>query len=278
MKTDAVAAFARLVALSELGPRYVGAPGHERARELLRGWLRGADELYEHGFAHTFFGEPRDCRNIVARFGGERRGRVVLATHYDTRPWADRDPDEARRREPVPGANDGGSGTALLAQMAQWLGEARERPTLDLVFFDAEDWHDIDGNEVSLGASRFVEDLAGGDPPDAVVVADMIGGRGVMLDVDVNCQHHDPSYALTLELFQLGRSQGLPACAMKKQHPYKWIGCDHTPFQLAGIPAAILIDMDYPQWHTLADTPDACDAESLAQVARLLEAFVFGLR
>ncbi len=273
---DAEKAFARIVAQHALGPRHAGTPGHARAQELLSEWLAGADERKDHVFSAEFFGKSVTCKNLWGRFVGREPGRVLLGTHFDTRPWADRDPSPARQREPVPGANDGGSGVALLAELATELTQRRDRPTVDLVFFDAEDWHDIDGHEVSLGARRLVGDMAASDRPDAVLIVDMVGGRGLTLDVDVSCQDHDPSYSLTLTLFQLGRALGLPAFSLAKEHPYKWITCDHSPFQAAGIPAAILIDIDYPEWHTTSDVPERCDPASLRQMAQLLEAFLFG--
>ncbi|MBI5510040.1 MAG: M28 family peptidase [Deltaproteobacteria bacterium] len=272
---DPQRAFARLVLQHELGPRFVGSPGHGRAQELLRGWLAAADVAGEQVFVERFFDREVTCRNLWGEFAGDQPGRLLLGSHYDTRPWADLDPDEARRREAVPGANDGGSGVALLCELAVELKERRNRPTVQVVLFDAEDWHEIDGKEVSLGARHFAAELAGPERPDAVIVVDMVGGRDLMLDVDVNCQAHDPSYRLTLGLFQLGHALALPACSLKKAHPYKWIGCDHTPFMAAGIPTALLIDLDYPEWHTTADRPAACAAESLGQMGSLLDAFLF---
>jgi len=266
--------FARIQAHHRLGPRFVGSPGHARLHGLLESWLSPADWLRQHTFEDTFFGARVTCRNFWAHFRGDRPGRILLGTHFDTRPWADRDPDPARRRDPVPGANDGGSATALLAELATYLSKERSRPAVDIVLFDAEDWHEIDGKEVSLGSRRFVADLADYDRPDCVLILDMIAGRDLCLDVDVNCQTHDQSYALTLDVFQLGRAAGLPAFGMNKPHPYKWIGCDHTAFMEAGIPSAILIDLDYPVWHTVEDTPTHCDPDSLRQMARLVETFL----
>jgi glutaminyl-peptide cyclotransferase len=273
---DGGRAFGRIVAQHELGPRFAGSLGHARAHELLSGWLASADERKDHLFDAEFFGKSVACKNLWGRFRGNEPGRILLGTHFDTRPWADRDGDPARQKLPVPGANDGGSGVALLAELATLLESRRDRPTVDIVFFDAEDWHDIDGHEVSLGARRFVGDLDPRDRPDAVVIVDMVGGKNLTLDIDVTCQDHDPSYALTLSLFQLGRVLELPAFSLKKPQPYKWIACDHSPFSAAGIPSAILIDIDYPEWHTTEDLPDRCDPDSLAQVGRLLEAFLFG--
>lgn len=263
-----------LLAQVALGPRIVGTPGHQQAHALLYGWLKSADWRREHTFEDVFFGQAVACKNLWGHFSGTQPGRLLLGSHFDTRPWADNDPDPARRRDPVPGANDGASGVALLAALTAHLVAHRERPSVDIVFFDAEDWHDIDGHTVSLGAQRFAADLSPADRPDQVVIVDMVAGSSLMLDVDVNCQDHDPSYALTLELFQLGHSLGLPAFTLKKPAPYKWIGCDHSPFAASGIPSAILIDIDYPPWHTVSDLPQHCSVDSLAQIAQVLEAYI----
>ncbi len=269
-------AFARIVAQHALGPRYVGSDGHEKVRALLREWLAGADTLHEQRFVESFFGQEVECGNLWARYDGDRPGRILLGSHFDTRPWADRDPNPARRRQPVPGANDGASGVALLAELASELATRRQRPTIDIVFFDAEDWHDIDGHEVSLGARRFVESLAADDRPERAIIVDMIAGEDLMLDVEVTCQEHDGSYDLTLALFQLGRSLGLSCFELAKDHPYKWITCDHSPFLEAKIPSCVLIDIDYPEWHTTRDLPEHCSAASLAQVGKLLDEVIFG--
>lgn len=269
----AARAFNRLIMLQELGARYCGAPGHLGAQHLIRSWLGGADAVREHAFTETFFGRDVGCVNLWARMDGLRSGRLLLITHYDTRPLADR--DHLQPTAAVPGANDGGSGTVLLAELVDTLKSQRDRPTVDLLFCDAEDWHDIDGKRVGIGATRFVEQMAEDQRPDACLEVDMVAGRDMVLDVDVNCQEHGPSYDLTLDLFRLGRSLGLPAFSMRKEHPYKWIECDHLPFMKAGIPSALFMDLDYPQWHTRADTITACSPTSLAQIVQVLLAWIY---
>jgi len=265
--------FELLAELQGLGARYCGSPGHRAAQALLRHWLSGADEVREHRFTETFFGKDVACVNFWARLHGEQPGRLLLLTHYDTRPWADRDPVDPRA--PVPGANDGGSGTVLLAALLATLAARRARPTVDLLFCDAEDWHAIDGKEVGLGAARFVAAMTADQRPDACLEVDMVAGHDVVLDVDVSCQRHDPSYALTLSLFQLGRQLALPAFSMVKPEPYKWISCDHLPFMEAGIPTALFMDLDYPEWHTRRDTVDACSPASMVQIAQVLLAWIY---
>lgn len=278
MSPDAIArrAFARLAELQALGPRFCGSHGHLRAQELMRAWVAAADVQGEHAFEETFFGVATRCVSFTATMRGDAPGRIMLVTHYDTRPVADEDPED--RAAPVPGANDGGCGPALFRELLEVFANDRARPTVDLVFLDAEDWHELDGKVVALGAHKYVEALAPEAYPDACLEIDMVAGRNLMLDVDVSCQEHDGSYALTLQLFQLGRALGLRAFDLAKQHPYKWIQADHLPFMLAGIPSALFMDTDYPEWHTRADTIEACDPRSLAEVTTVVLAWIYGER
>jgi len=272
---DAGRAFDRIAAQTALGPRVVGTPAQAQMHALLRSWLAGADWLREQEFGDTFFGHDAVCRNFWAHFAGKKPGRVLFGTHFDTRPFADCDPEPARRHEPVLGANDGGSGTALLAELALELAVRRDRRSVDLVFFDAEDWHDVDGKQVSIGSRHFVHELCADERPDAVVIFDMVGGRDLQLDVDAHCQNFPNSLELTTQLFGIGRALDLPAFSLDKAQPYKWVICDHTPFMTAGIATALMIDLDYPVWHTTHDAADFCAADSLGQMAALIEACLF---
>ena len=182
---DAQRAFRRLFEQHALGPRFVGSAGHRAAHGLLHEWLSGADELSRATLRGAFLRQPRSSAATSGRASpaSARGGCCSVRTSTHDR-LADRDPDEGRRRDPVPGANDGASGTALLAELAVELAERRDRPSVDIVLFDAEDWHEIDGKEVSLGARRFVAELDEAERPDAVIIVDMVAGRDLMLDVD----------------------------------------------------------------------------------------------
>ncbi|MBC7795172.1 MAG: M28 family peptidase [Clostridia bacterium] len=267
-------AFVKLATLQTLVPRYCGTEAHKAAQLLMREWAVKADSVREHTFDDDFFGVPTTCVNVAATLRGDALGRIMLVTHYDTRPVADCDPVD--RSAPVPGANDGGCGPALFAELIDVFKSDRNRPTIDLVFLDAEDWHALDGKVVALGARKFVEALEPADFPDACLEIDMIAGRTVMLDVDVSCQQLDSSYALTLELFQIGRAFGLESFNLAKKHPYKWIEADHLAFQEAGIASAIFMDTDYPEWHTRADTIEACDPRGLADVTMVVLRWIYG--
>jgi hypothetical protein len=108
--------------------------------------------------------------------------------------------------------------------------------------------------------------------PEAAVILDMVGGRDLRLDTDAHVLHHPPSLALTRRLFAAGRR--LDARAFGSGSPsgdkVRYIVSDQYPFMLAGTPACLLIDLDYPEWHTQEDRPEAMSGRSLATIAGAL--------
>lgn len=254
-----------------LGPRFVGSSGHRETHDWIDRRLR-APERRDHHFVERFFGVDVPCCNFVGRFPGRAPGRILIGTHFDTRPWADRDPDPSRRRDPVPGANDGASGVAVLVALSHWLPAYTDRPTVDLVFFDAEDWHGIDGKEVCIGSRRFAAGME--EPPNEVLVVDMVGARDLKIQFDLSVRRHGPSAELSLAVHRAGRAQGLAAFCRRDLTSSLWIVDDHTPFMDRGIASCVLIDMDYERWHTVADTLEACSPNSLSEMLEFLRRWV----
>jgi glutaminyl-peptide cyclotransferase len=262
-----------------MGPRVPGSPAHDRLADELASRLGGAGaEVHVQPFAARFHGRAVACRNVVGVF---RCGRpavplALLGTHFDTRPIADREPDPRLRDEPIPGANDGGSGTAVFLHLLEWLRRAGAGGGLGcdvaVAFLDAEDLGDIDGNPFSLGAEHLAVDPPEGmGHPEEVVVLDMVGGRDMVLDVDAHAFHHAPSRRLTADLFALGTSRGLAPFARDKPGRVKYVVSDQWPFLRRGVPSCLLIDLDYPQWHTQADLPDAMSGASMAAIEAALK-------
>jgi Zn-dependent M28 family amino/carboxypeptidase len=208
--------------------------------------------------------------NVVARFRPELTQRVLFGAHWDTRPWADRDPEPAKRHLPVLGANDGASGVAVLLEAARLLKKNPPAIGVDIVFFDGEDLGtEVDPNGWFRGSTRYVEQIASRKPPLFVVVLDMVGKRDLALHWEGN------SRKLASNIVDLvwteASSLGVRSFRSDVRHT---IYDDHTPFLNAGIPAIDVIDFDYPEWHTTHDTPDKCSAESLGGVGKVLLSLV----
>jgi Zn-dependent M28 family amino/carboxypeptidase len=157
----------------------------------------------------------------------------------------------------MPGANDGGSGTAVLIHLLDWISRGEFTRDIAVAFFDAEDLGDIDGKPFSIGASHLADTPVTGFDPEEVLVLDMVGGEGMIFDIDAHSILHPPSRRLTREIFRIGASRGYSPFTAHKPNRLKSIISDQYPFLRRGTAACLLIDIDYPQWHTQADAPEA---------------------
>ncbi|MFZ6031392.1 MAG: M28 family peptidase [Chloroflexota bacterium] len=244
------------------GPRTVGSQAHERAVD----WM--VAELKKSGWEVEIQETPHEqapLRNVIAKRGSGNPW-VLLGAHYDSRFVADEDPDPALRTQPVPGANDGASGVAVLLELARVF--PKDAPgQVWLAFLDAEDNGRIAGWDWILGSLALAERFEGDVPkPDAVVIVDMIG------DADLNIyRERNSDAALTDQLWQQAEALGYPQFIDQPRH--RMID-DHIPFRDAGIPAVDIIDFDYPYWHTTADTLDKVSAESLDAVGETVLAWL----
>lgn len=241
------------------GPRTPGSSGHARVRD----WMRL--ELSEAGWdsrvqSAEMLGHP--VQNVIA-FRGDERPQIILGAHYDTRLVADNDPDPSKQRDPVPGANDGASGVAVLLELARVL--PTDSVSVWLVFFDAEDNGRIEGWDWILGSRAFVDALE--FHPEAAIIVDMIGDADQNIYIERNS---DPE--LVQEIWGIAAELGYEQSFIPMQK-YSILD-DHTPFLEAGIPAVDIIDFDYPYWHTTEDTVDKVSAESLEVVGRTLQEWI----
>lgn len=261
VRFDGQRAYADVATQVAFGARMPGSEGHAKVQEWMREELESAGWQVEVQESEAL-GHP--IQNIVAR-RGDASPQIILGAHYDTRMFADNDPDPANHSLPVPGANDGASGVAVLLELARVLPD--DTVPVWLVFFDAEDNGRIPGWDWILGSREFVRN----NPlqPQAVVILDMIG------DADLNIykeRNSDPD--LTEEIWAVANSLGYGNVFIPE---YKFSMLDdHTPFLEAGIPAVDIIDFDYPYWHTVQDTPDKVSAESLQAVGETIQTWVLG--
>jgi Zn-dependent M28 family amino/carboxypeptidase len=187
---------------------------------------------------------------------------IILGAHYDSRLLADQDQGPGQVG-PVPGANDGASGVAVLLELARTL-PSHTLP-IELVFLDAEDNGDLPGWDWLLGSRAFVAVLT--EKPRAAIILDMIGDANLNIYIERNSNPQLVDSIWTQAAALGYADEFIPAAK------YSMLD-DHTPFLEAGIPAVDIIDFDYPYWHTASDTADKVSAESLQIVGRTMWAWL----
>jgi glutaminyl-peptide cyclotransferase len=196
-------------------------------------------------------------QNIIAS-RSEITPQIVIGAHYDSRLLADQEKGPGKN-EPVPGANDGASGVAILLELARTL-PSKSVP-IWLVFFDAEDNGGIDNRQWIMGSRAFVSLLT--EKPQSAIIVDMVG------DSDLNIYMEGYSNAvLTRDIWAQANALGYGNNFIPTIKYYMLD--DHTPFLEAGIPSVDIIDFDYPYWHTSTDTADRVSAYSLQVVGETL--------
>ncbi len=246
-----------------LGPRIPGTTGQD---QILK-WLN--EELLQYKWKVEFQVheiKAKTITNLVASRGEDGK-YILLGAHYDTRIYADRDPNPGKRSLPVPGANDGGSGVAVLLEMARILPDDLPTP-VQIVFFDAEDNGGIGDWDWILGSRAFVQQME--IPPEAAIIVDMVGDADLKLYKEYNSD-----VDLMEQIWEQARFLGYNEVFLSE---YKFsVLDDHTPFIEAGIPAVDIIDLDYPYWHTVDDTADKVSVESLQIVGDTLLAWILSL-
>lgn len=265
---DGERAFRFLQDQCALGTREPGSPGHTRAKTFFESFLKTQKGAYSRD-DFTYRDSLRKIRlpltNFSIRFKGASRERLLFCAHWDCRPWADRDKNPLFRAMPVPGANDGASGVAVLMELCMAFSEKPPVKSVEIVLFDGEDYGSP-GREHQwcLGSKRFASRA---NPKDYLyaVLLDMVGDKNLLIPMEPLSMERAP--AVVQKVFDTARLLNLSAFSPR---PGPGVYDDHIPLLDRGIPAVDLIDFDYPAWHTTADTPDQCSPKSLESVGRLL--------
>lgn len=274
---DAARAFGYLKAICDIGPRPAGSAANEKQRLMVaEHFKKNGLEIKEQAFdaVDPSNRQRKRLTNLIGLWQPEKKRRVVLGAHYDTRPFPDQDPDPAKRRSRFIGANDGASGVALLMEIANHLPKLTSEWGVDLVLFDGEELVYQEGDPYFLGsrhfARQYLAQTRGRDwKYDAGLVLDMVADKDLLIEQEQYSMEYAPnvvrdlwSVAARLGEKRFSRSVG-PA-----------VLDDHIPLNQAKIPTADVIDFEYPHWHTADDTPDKCSGESMAAVGRVVTAWL----
>jgi hypothetical protein len=248
-------ALAHVQALVDLGPRPPGSDAIIRARAYIEEQLESSGwKVTEQGFTdQTPRGEMKFV-NLVARFGGATKPAFLLCSHYDTKIF------QGFR---FVGANDGGSSTGLLVELARVLAMQPELARkVELVFFDGEEaFEDFSDTDGIYGSRHFARELMNNGSAKSFrggMLFDMVGDK----ELDITLPPNSPS-AITAGIFAA-------ADALKVRNHFTYfdqnVTDDHTPLNAVGIPVVDLIDFHYPPWHTAEDTMDKLSPQSLHTV------------
>jgi len=272
-------AYEYLLEQCKMGPRFPGAPGHEKLKGFLVDFLKPrADSIIIQDFTAKIKADGTDLEltNVIALFRGRSEKSLLIGAHWDTRPRAECHPEAGKRGYPIIGANDGASGVAILLHLAELLDKKMPLKTVYLVFFDGEDWgYQGSTEDFCLGSKYFANKLPVPKPNEAIVI-DMVGDK--ILSIPIERFSYEFAPEMVKKIWNIARKRGY------RQFEYRlgsYIYDDHVPlYRIAGISSIDIIDFEYPDrfhnyWHTLYDTPDKCSPKSLEVVGQVLLDYIF---
>lgn len=270
---DGNAALAMTQQQCDFGPRVPGTAAHAKCADWLIQTLQASCDtvLLQTGKVQTARSGQIDIKNIIGVINPDAQRRLLLLAHWDTRPWADNDPDPANHNKPVMGANDGASGVGVLLQLARQLKEVGTTIGVDILLVDAEDLG-VDDNEESwaLGAQYWTQHPhVEGYKPIFGILLDMVGSA----DATFTREYYSVQYAGGFGDLVWGNAVGNHF----KNVQGGAVTDDHIFINRAGIPCIDIIDLRSdsetgfcPEWHTTHDTMDGISAATLAEVGQTL--------
>lgn len=286
---NADSAYTHIARQVSFGPRVPGSEGHAMCRNYIMGVLEsiGVDTvIVQSAVVEAFNGDKLPIANIIARINSEKDRRVLLAAHWDTRPWADNDENEELRDKPILGANDGGSGVGVLLEIARNLVATRPSIGVDLFFFDAEDYgsRESDGGDSDswcLGSQYWEQHpvpYVDGRKPAYGILLDMVGGRDARFYVEALSLYN--AERATLKVWNEAKSIGHGDIFCSEIGGA--VTDDHIILTRAGIPTTDIIELNNigtqsfpPTWHTHNDNMEFIDCSSLRAVGETVLSVIY---
>lgn len=264
----------------EMGPRVPGSASHIRCRDYIAGKMKqfGADTVFFQSTKVTAFdGKKLPMYNIIARFNTTAPKRILIAAHYDTRPWADEDPDKANHSKAIDGANDGASGVGVALELARNISTKLPEIGVDFLMTDVEDYGSHDGDpdgqtSWALGAQHFAQNspYPPSERPIYGILLDMVGGRNARFYREYFSEQAAPW--VNAKVWQAAKAEGINRFINNSQGA---VTDDHLFITQAGIPCIDIIECNHPEtssfaptWHTMADNLESIDSTTLGDVGR----------
>lgn len=284
-------AYSFIAAQVAFGPRVPNSEGHRNCGDYLEETLRsyGADVISQHTDIKAYNGDVLKARNIIARFQPQKSERVLLCAHWDTRPWADSDPDPENHYTPFPGANDGGSGVGVLLEVARHLAQVPTEVGVDIVLFDAEDygrheaeWRDaVSGEETwALGSKYWAHNPhVAGYKARYGILLDIVGAPESRFCLEGFSMHFAPG--IVKKVWSAGHRQGYARYFLYSEGGS--ITDDHVNVnRILGIPCIDIINYDPnspngfgAHHHTMKDDMDWISPATLKAVGQTVLSVIY---
>ncbi len=258
------------------GPRVPGSGAHDAAMKYMMNAFTALGlqpRTQDFQAAPTLMNhKPVSMHNILARQGNASR-TLILSAHWDCRPVADQESDDSMRATPIMGANDGASGVAVVLELARVFSQQPIKASILYALWDGEDLGSKDApTQWCLGSKYFASTLDSSQNVKLVINIDMVGDNSLSFTRERYSMAACPEF----ESFCWKAGQGIAPQAFTDSDR-RSVMDDHIPFLRIGIPSFDLIDLNYPPWHTTADTVDKCSPASLQIAGRSVEAMVRAL-
>lgn len=282
---SADSAYAFAEAQCAFGPRTMNSQAHDDCEAWIAARFRsyGLDVELQRATLQGYDGTQLRSCNIIARHNPTATRRILLCAHWDSRPWADNDPDSANWRKPVPAANDGASGIAVMLEIARVIAADTSLQTgVDFVCFDAEDWGTPQWSDTAddaaswaLGAQYWATHQDSPTRPEWGILLDMVGGQGARFYQESGSRQYAPD--LVRRLWQTASQIGYGSYFPTAEGGM--ITDDHVPVnEQAHIPTIDIIPY-YPDcaqssfgptWHTVSDDMEHIDRRTMKAVGQVL--------
>ncbi|MBL0333421.1 MAG: M28 family peptidase [Chlorobi bacterium] len=270
----------------KIGPRNPNSTGSKKGLKFILDFLKPlSTNVKEQNFIHDGYnGEKVNLTNVIATFNPDASKRILLCTHWDSRPRAEEDSDSTLHNLPILGANDGGSGTAVLLELAKILKENPPKFGVDLVSFDGEDYgKEGDLESYFLGARYFSKNLPIGYKPSFGILLDIVGDHNAIFEKEGFSMEKAPDVVNVI--WNGANDLGL---TQFKNILGGGISDDHYPLNdVANIPTIDIIDIEMVgnrsndpnrrYWHTHQDTMDKISESSLGNVGKLMVYTIYKL-
>jgi len=275
---NADSAYAFTAAQCAFGPRTMNSEAHEKCEKWIISKFKsyGLEVKTQNAVLNGIDGMKLNSTNILARYNPKAATRILICAHWDSRPWADNDPDSTKHNEPVMAANDGASGVAVMLELARVItkdGKLNKNIGVDFVCFDAEDsGKDSDENSWALGAQYFASHQPDNFTPTYGILLDMVGGEGAQFYEEMMSQQYAPD--IVDKVWNAAAAAGFSSYFPTASGG--GVTDDHIPLNKAGIPTVDIIPFyrDLPQssfgptWHTTMDTMEHIDKNTLKAVGQ----------